>query len=111
EAPKVIGTTAALHLDNQTAPAGPVTWSVEALFDSCPPVRSTVSSFTAAAPPPPCATPPVPQPRAESTVSSNVEYVIRWTPVGPKATTTYELQESLDSAFTNAGTITVDGSE
>jgi uncharacterized repeat protein (TIGR01451 family) len=111
EAPKVIGTTAGLHLDNVSAPAGPVAWSVEALFDNCPPVRSTVSTFTAAAPPPPCATPSVPLPRAESTASTNVDYVIRWTPVGPKATTQYELQESSDAAFTAPVTVTTDGSE
>jgi uncharacterized repeat protein (TIGR01451 family) len=111
DAPKVIGTTPALHLDNVTAPAGPVTWSVEALFDNCPSVRSTVSTFTAAAPPPPCATPTVPLPRADSTASTNVDYMIRWTPVGPKATTQYELQESADAAFTAPSTITTDASE
>jgi uncharacterized repeat protein (TIGR01451 family) len=111
EAPKVIGTTAGLHLDNQSAPAGPVTWSVEALFDNCPPVRSTLSTFTAVPPPPACATPAVPQPRAESTVSSNVEFVIRWTPVGPNGTTQYELQESGDLAFPTPTTITIPESE
>ncbi len=109
--PKVIGTTAALHLDNQSAPAGPVTWSVEALFDNCPPVQSTASTFTAVPPPPACATPAVPQPRAESTVSSDVQYVIRWTPVGPNGTTQYELQASGDPAFPDPNSITIDGSE
>ena len=111
DAPKVIGTTPALHLDNQSAPAGPVTWSVEALFDICPPVRSTVSTFTAVPPPPACATPAVPQPRAESTVSSNVEFVIRWTPVGPKGTTQYELQSSADPSFPTPGSIGLESSE
>jgi len=111
EAPKVIGTTPALHLDNQSAPAGPVTWSVEAIFDNCPPVRSTVSSFTSIPTPSGCATPAVPQPRAESTVSSNVQFLIRWTPVGPKGTTQYELQESPDAAFSTPSVITVDDSE
>jgi uncharacterized repeat protein (TIGR01451 family) len=111
EAPKVIGTTPALHLDNVTAPAGPVAWSVEALFDNCPAVRSTVSTFTAVPPPPACATPAVPLPRAEGTASTNVEYVIRWTPVGPKATTQYELQESADAVFIAPATVTTDASE
>jgi uncharacterized repeat protein (TIGR01451 family) len=111
DAPKVIGTTSALHLDNVTASAGPVTWSVEALFDNCPAVRSTASTFTAAAPPPPCSTPDIPQTRAESTASTNVDYVIRWTPAGPKATTQYELQESTDAAFTAPLSITTDASE
>jgi uncharacterized repeat protein (TIGR01451 family) len=109
--PQVVGTTSALHLDNVTAPAGPVTWSVEALFDNCPSVRSTPSTFTAVAPPPPCATPEIPQPRAGSTASTNVEYVIRWTPSGPKATTQYELQESTDAAFTAPIDITTDANE
>jgi len=111
EAPKVIGTTPGLHLDNQTAPVGPVTWSVEAFFDGCPPVRSTVSTFLAAAPPPPCSTPAVPLPRAESTASTNVEYAVRWTPVGPAATTNYEIQESENAAFTAPLSITTGGSE
>jgi hypothetical protein len=111
EAPKVIGTTPGLHLDNQTAPPGPVTWSVEALFDQCPSVRSTISSFTTVPPPPPCSTPAIPLPRAESTASTNVEYVIRWTPVGPAATTQYELQESTDAAFTAPASITTSASE
>jgi uncharacterized repeat protein (TIGR01451 family) len=109
--PQVVGTTSALHLDNVTAPAGPVTWSVEALFDNCPSVRSTAGTFTALTPPPPCATPEIPQPRAGSTASTNVEYVIRWTPSGPKATTQYELQESTDAAFTAPIDITTDASE
>ena len=107
----VVGTTSALHLDNVTAPAGPVTWSVEALFDNCPAVRSTASTFTAVAPPPPCSTPEVPQPRAGSTASTNVEYVIRWTPSGPKATTQYELQESAGATFTAPIGITTDANE
>jgi uncharacterized repeat protein (TIGR01451 family) len=111
EAPKVIGTTAALHLDNVTAPTGPVTWSVEALFDNCPSVRSTVSTFTAAAPPPPCATPAVPLPRAEGTASTNVEYVIRWSPVGPKGAAKYEFQESVDANFTAPNAFTIEESE
>src|SRR6185295_1267350 len=94
-----------------SAPAGPVTWSVEALFDNCPPVRSTVSTFTAVPPPPDCATPAVPQPRAESTASSNVEFFIRWTPVGPKGSTQYELQASADPAFPTPSTITFDDTE
>jgi uncharacterized repeat protein (TIGR01451 family) len=108
EAPKVIGTTPGLHLDNQSAPAGPVTWSVEAFFDTCPPVRSTVSTFTAVPPPPPCSTPAVPLPRAESTASTNVQYEIRWTPVGPTATTQYEIQESADLSFSSPLSITTD---
>ncbi|HEV7571716.1 MAG TPA: LamG-like jellyroll fold domain-containing protein [Thermoanaerobaculia bacterium] len=111
EEPTVIGTTSSLHLDNVTAPAGPVTWSVEALFDNCPPLRSTASSFTAAAPPPSCATPAVPQPRAGSTVSSGVEYVIRWTPVAPKGAAKYEFQESVDATFPDPNSFTIEESE
>jgi uncharacterized repeat protein (TIGR01451 family) len=111
ELPRVIGTTAGLHLDNQTAPPGPVTWSVEAVFDHCPPVRSTLSTFTTVPPPPPCSTPASPLPRAESTASTNVEYVIRWTPVGPIATTQYEVQESTDAAFSAPLSITTSASE
>ncbi len=112
DAPPVsIGTTSATHLDNQTVPAGSVKWFVEALFDHCPTLQSTVSTFTAVAPPPPCATPSVPLPRAESTASTNVEYLIRWTPAGPKATTQYELQESAGAAFSAPLSITTDASE
>jgi len=107
----IIGTTSALHLDNVTSPAGQVTWSVEALFDNCPSVRSTAGTFTTLTPPPPCATPEIPQPRAGSTASTNVEYVIRWTPSGPKATTQYELQESTDAAFTAPLDITTGANE
>jgi uncharacterized repeat protein (TIGR01451 family) len=111
ELPKVIGTTRFLHLDNQSAPAGPVTWSVEALFDNCPSVRSTISTFTAAAPPPPCATPAIPQPRADGTASSNVVYVLRWTAVAPKGAVKYEFQESGDASFTTSNDFTLDGTE
>jgi hypothetical protein len=109
--PVVIGTTSATHLDNQPVPAGSVSWFVEALFDHCPALQSTPSKFTAVPPPPPCSTPAVPLPRAESTASTNVEYLIRWTPVGPKATTQYELQESTDAAFTAPLSLTIDASE
>ncbi|HXH40420.1 MAG TPA: hypothetical protein VNN08_17450 [Thermoanaerobaculia bacterium] len=109
--PAVIGTTPDTHLDNQSAPEGVVTWFVDALFDSCPFVRSTSSTFTAAQPLPPCSTPGVPLPRAESTASTNVEYVIRWTPTGPAATTQYEVQESLAAAFPSPVSITTDASE
>jgi hypothetical protein len=109
--PVTIGTTSATHLDNQSVPAGSVKWFVEVLFDHCPALQSTVSTFTAAPPPQPCATPSVPQPRAESTASTNVEYLIRWTPAGSKATTQYELQESTDAAFSAPLSITTDDSE
>ncbi|HXH92047.1 MAG TPA: hypothetical protein VNN25_10740, partial [Thermoanaerobaculia bacterium] len=109
--PVTIGTTTATHLDNQTIPAGSVKWFVEALFDHCPALQSTVSTFTAVPPPPPCSTPSVPLPRAESTASTNVEYVIRWTPAGPQATTKYDLQESTDAAFSAPLSITTDASE
>ena len=109
--PVTIATTTATHLDNQSVPAGSVKWFVEALFDHCPALQSTVSTFTAVPPPPPCSTPSVPLPRAESTASTNVEYVIRWTPAGPQATTQYDLQESTDAAFTAPLSITTDASE
>jgi uncharacterized repeat protein (TIGR01451 family) len=109
--PAVIGTTAATHLDNQTVPAGAVSWSVEADFDNCPSVRSAASAFTAVPPPPPCSTPAVPLPRAESTASTNVQYLIRWTPVGPTATTQYDLQESTETSFAAPLSITTDSSE
>ncbi|HSY49460.1 MAG TPA: LamG-like jellyroll fold domain-containing protein [Thermoanaerobaculia bacterium] len=109
--PAVIGTTSSTHLDNQSAPQGSVTWFVDALFDNCPSLRSTSSTFTAAQPLPPCSTPGVPSPRAESTASTNVEYVIRWTPTGPADTTQYEIQESLTSSFASPVSITTDGSE
>jgi uncharacterized repeat protein (TIGR01451 family) len=110
-APVVIGTTPSTHLDNQDAPEGPVTWFVEALFDSCPSLNSTSSTFTAAHPLPPCAPPDVPLPRAEGTASTNVEYVIRWTPSGPTGTTQYELQESDDASFTSPASTTTSASE
>jgi uncharacterized repeat protein (TIGR01451 family) len=109
--PVVIGTTSATHLDNQTVPGGSVSWFVEALFDHCPALQSTPSTFTAVPPPPPCSTPAVPLPRAESTASTNVEYLIRWTPAGPKATTQYELQESTNAAFSAPLSLTIDASE
>jgi uncharacterized repeat protein (TIGR01451 family) len=109
--PVVIGTTSATHLDNQSVPGGSVSWFVEALFDHCPALQSTPSTFTAVPAPPPCSTPAIPLPRAESTASTNVEYLIRWTPVGPKATTQYELQESTDAAFSAPLSLTVDASE
>jgi len=109
--PAVIGTTSGTELDNQSAPEGNVTWFVDAIFDSCPSLRSTSSTFTAAHPLPPCSTPGVPLPRAESTASTNVEYLIRWTPSGPAATTQYEVQESLDASFTSPASITTDASE
>jgi uncharacterized repeat protein (TIGR01451 family) len=110
-APVVIGTTSATHLDNQSVPSGSASWFVEALFDHCPALQSTHSTFTAVPPPAPCGTPDVPLPRAESTASTNVEYMIRWTAGGPTATTQYELQESTDAAFTSPLSITVDATE
>jgi uncharacterized repeat protein (TIGR01451 family) len=109
--PTVIGTTSATHLDGQSAPEGAVTWFVDALFDNCPAIRSTSSTFNAAQPPPPCSPPGVPSPRAESTASTNVEYVIRWTPSGPADTTQYELQESDNAAFASPVSVTTIGSE
>jgi hypothetical protein len=109
--PVTIGTTSATHLDNQSVPTGSVKWFVEALFDHCPALQSTISTFTAVPAPQPCATPSVPLPRAESTASTNVEYLIRWTPAGPKATTQYELQESTGAAFIAPLSITTDASE
>ena len=110
-APVVIGTTSATHLDNQTVPSGSVSWFVEALFDHCPALQSTHSTFTSVPPPPPCGTPEIPLPRADSTASTNVEYMIRWTAGGPDATTQYELQESTDPAFTAPVSLTIDASE
>ncbi|MEA2163027.1 MAG: large repetitive protein [Thermoanaerobaculia bacterium] len=109
--PVVIGTTSASHLDNQTVPSGSVSWFVEALFDHCPALQSTHSAFTAVPPPPPCGTPDIPLPRADSTASTNVEYQIRWTAGGPAATTQYELQESTDPGFTAPVSLTIDASE
>ncbi len=107
----VIGTTAATHLDNQSAPEGVVTWFVEALFANCPSLQSTPSTFVAAHPLPPCSMPDVPLPRAESTASTNVEYVIRWTPSGPPGTTQYELQESTTASFSAPLSVTTSASE
>ncbi|MDP9359860.1 MAG: DUF11 domain-containing protein [Acidobacteriota bacterium] len=109
--PTVIGTTAATHLDNQSLPPGNVSWFVEALFDRCPALQSTSSTFTVVSPPPPCETPAVPLPRAQGTASTDVEYVIRWTPVGSTATTQYELQESTNASFTAPLSLTIDASE
>ena len=109
--PAVIGTTSATHLDNQTVPEGGVTWFVEALFDGCPSQRSTPGTFTAARPLPPCSPATIPSPRAEGTASSNVEYVVRWTPTGPTGTTQYEIQESSTPSFAIGSDITTEGSE
>ncbi|HEX9459664.1 MAG TPA: hypothetical protein VGA84_10995, partial [Thermoanaerobaculia bacterium] len=109
--PTVIGTTTATHLDDQSAPEGGVTWFVEALFANCPSLPSTPSTFIAAHPLPPCSMPDVPLPRAESTASTNVEYIIRWTPSGPAGTTQYELQESTNASFSAPLSITTSASE
>ncbi len=109
--PAVIGTTPATHLDNQTVTEGGVTWFVEALFDGCPSLRSTTGAFTAARPLPPCSPATIPSPRAEGTASSNVQYVVRWTPTGPTGTTQYEIQESDLPSFAIVAATTTGGSE
>jgi len=99
--PTLLGTTTSTHLDSQTLQPGAVDWYVEASFgDGCAPTRSAAGSFSVVAPPPPCAPPVAPAPRATSSVSSNVEYVISWNRIGNAAF--YEYEESASPAFIDA---------
>jgi hypothetical protein len=97
-APMLLGATGQLHLDAQVLQPGSYDWYVDAAFShGCPSTQSAGGSFTVVQPPPPCAPPTVPMPRADSQVSSNVQYTIAWNRIGNAAF--YEYQEAGTSDF------------
>ena len=93
----LLGTTSVPHLDRQNVPLGAIDWYVEALFDGCSAQQSTTGSFTIVPPPPPCQVPDPPSGRADATVSSNVHFKLRWSPIANAVS--YEIQESDSAAF------------
>ena len=98
----VVGTTAQSRLTS-SLPAGIVRWYVEATFDSCPSVHSSVDSFAVLKSPPPCSSPARPQATAPGQVASGTPFTIRWSAVANA--TSYELQESATADFSAATTL------
>src|SRR6185369_3503144 len=93
------------QLNSQTAqqlPPGSYDWYVEATFNGCPSLRSTVSHFTVVAKPA-CSIPSKPVILSPSEVSAGVAYKVRWLPaLGADA---YVVQEANNASFTNATNI------
>ena len=87
----VIGTTTDTKM-NLTVPAGTIRWFVQAIFDTCPPVQSALSTFTALKTPPPCAPPQRAVAHAPGQVASGSAYNVRWSPLAN--TSGFEVQES-----------------
>jgi len=80
---------------------GPYEWYVEATFNGCTSLRSTVSHFTVISKPA-CVVPAKPTILAPSEVSTGVAYKVRWLPaLGADA---YVVQEANNASFTNATT-------
>src|SRR5439155_176640 len=108
--PALLGTTDAsettLHHD---VAAGSLEWYVRTLFNGCPELDSSHSSFVVVPPPPPCSTPDIPVLSAPSTASANVDFPVRWNQVANGSV--YEIEEALSPAFTAANTLTVSGTE
>jgi len=76
----------------QTLPDGSYTWNVQAVGSSgCPNMTSATSSFSV------CNNPGTPVPSVVALSTTGQTYAVTWTPTD--GTTQYELQESLDAAF------------
>ncbi|HXH92508.1 MAG TPA: hypothetical protein VNN25_13080, partial [Thermoanaerobaculia bacterium] len=85
----------------QTLPDGSYTWNVQAVGNSgCPNTTSATFSFTV------CNNPGTPVPSVVALSMTGQTYAVTWTPTD--GTTQYELQESLDAAF-SAPTSTMTG--
>jgi hypothetical protein len=88
-------------------PIGSVEWAVDAVFPSCPPLRSGNRTFEVVAPPQACQLPPRPEISAPGQVLSDTPYAVRWSRL--PGVNTYELQESNSRTdFSAANTILVD---
>lgn len=86
-------------------PAGTISWYVEALSSTCPPVVSPTFTFTTTAG---CAVPDVPLPSVVGEVTSNERYSVNWTL--RDGSSSYDVQESTTADFsTNVITRTVTG--
>lgn len=97
----VIGSTSQPRLI-AALPAGIVRWYVEAFFDSCPAVQSSVDSFTVVKTNTACLTPARPQLSVPGQVASGTPYTVRWSSVANAAS--YELEESVNADFSAATT-------
>jgi uncharacterized repeat protein (TIGR01451 family) len=104
----LLGTTTGHELNGQSVPAGVITWYVEASRANCPVLQSTVGAFRLTPPPPPCTPPDAPSPRGPSSVSSDVEYTIRWAPTGGAI---YDVEESQAESFATFTTVSTPGAE
>jgi len=81
--------------------AGAYEWYVEAAFNGCTSLRSTLSHFTVVTRPT-CVVPAKPTILAPSEVSTGVAYKVRWLPA--LGADTYVVQEANNAAFTGATT-------
>jgi len=109
-APSLLGSTAQLHLDAQPLQAGNWQWFVVSTFSNgCSSTQSAPGAFTVAPALPPCAPPPTPTVRGDSSASSNIAYSIRWNSVGNAGF--YEIQQSTTPDFSTADTDAVFGTE
>ncbi|MGA7614602.1 MAG: hypothetical protein WBX15_05410 [Thermoanaerobaculia bacterium] len=103
--PALLGTTTDPQLVTEVPP-GRIFWAVEAMIDGCASVITPVSQFTAL-PTAPCDTPSQPRARSMGHVLSGDGYPVQWTPL--PGSTTYEIQESSDEAFSDPSSRTVSG--
>ena len=102
----VIGTTAANEIVS-TLPPGTITWRVDAVFDNCPTVASTISTFSIQQNAGGCTTPAAPVASVAGQVVSGTPYNVQWTPVAN--TTSFEVQESTTADFAVVTTQTIEG--
>ncbi len=100
--PSVIGTTTQPRLSS-SLPPGIVRWYVEASFDSCPSVHSSLDSFAVLKSPPACAIPARPQVTAPGQVASSTPYNVRWGAIANSSS--FEVEESATADFSASTTL------
>lgn len=102
--PELTATPRAAEAEGVAVPNGESRWFVEALFNGCPPTRSSLSRFIAVPQPDACLNVVAPVISVPGQVSAGTDYTVQWTDV-PGAET-YLLTEFTGST---ARTIPVDG--
>ncbi|MEO6259164.1 MAG: hypothetical protein ABIP63_02400 [Thermoanaerobaculia bacterium] len=94
--PSVIGATTQSRL-TASVPAGIVRWYVEASFDACPSLRSSIDSFSVLKSAPACSAPARPLVTAPAQVGSGTPFTVRWSAVANVSS--YEVEESATADF------------
>jgi putative Ig domain-containing protein len=88
-------------------PAGPVRWSVQAVFDSCPSLFSALNDVTVASKPSTCGNLDRPVAHVVAQVLSGSEFNVRWT--GVTNASAYEVEEATAADFAKPLTQTFSG--